>query len=118
MDGVMFGLIISWPLPALPSSPSGSTGGAIRTAGCPGGAPSRNQVTPTGTTSGVPVGEEGGRSWAVATAVAAAATAAAAPAKARWCGIQPAEAVVGDRARYWGLGGLPTKQAAWPHHQQ
>jgi hypothetical protein len=33
-----------------------------------------------------------------------------------WCGIQPAEAVVGDRARYWGLGGLPTKQAAWPHH--
>jgi hypothetical protein len=46
----------------------------------------------------------------------AAAIAAAAPAKARWCGIQPAEAVAGDRARYWGLGGLPTKQAAWPHH--
>jgi hypothetical protein len=53
-----------------------------------------------------------------AAATAAAATAAAAPAKARWCGIQPAEAVVGDRARYWGLGGLPTKQAAWPRHQQ
>jgi hypothetical protein len=56
----------------------------------PAGAPSRSQVTPTGITSGNPVGERGRRSWVVATAVeataveATAATAAAAPAKARW----------------------------------
>jgi len=120
MDGVMFGIIIFLAIAGPTSSPSGSTGGAIRTAGCPGGAPSRSQVTPTGTTSGVQVGERGGcRSWVGATAVEGAATAVAAPAEVSLSRVQPGRGG-GRRPRGRGAGppGAPAGRTHEPHVDQ